>query len=165
MRTHYLLDDLVHNASVLQVVEVPRGGGASNHPQLSYIGGLVGLRSDAYGEEADPLVLGISHSREDVRVPGVRDTVEEQHGDLDAAEGRLLQVHTGEVGDGVGGVGAVADVHHGSDPGLEVVGAPPLLEGLLYDDMAAVLKEGDAEAEAAARFQPEALKPVHHVHG
>lgn len=95
----------------------------------------------------------------------MRDAVEEQDGHLDAVGVRLLQVNTGEVGDGEGGVGAVADVHNGSDSGLEVLDAPPLLEGLLDDDMAAVLKEGSAGPEAAARLQLEVLQALHHFRG
>lgn len=59
----------------------------------------------------------------------------------------------------------MADVHDGSDPGFEVVRAPPLFEGLLYDDVTAVLKEGCAGAEPPAGLQPDALQPVHHVRG
>lgn len=59
----------------------------------------------------------------------------------------------------------MADVDHGGDVGFEVFGAPPLVEGLLYDDMAAVLKEGGAGDESPARLQSEALQPVHHVGG
>ena len=95
----------------------------------------------------------------------MRDSVEEQNGDLDAAGSRLLQVNTGEVGDGIGGVGSMADVDDGGDPGLEFVGAPPLFEGLLDDDMAAVLKEGSAGAEPPAGLQTETLQPVHHIRG
>lgn len=80
----------------------------------------------------------------------MRDAVEEQDGHLDAAKRGLVQVDAGEVGDGVGGVGAVANVDHGGDAGLEIVGAPPLIEGLLYDDMAAILEEGGAGDEPTA---------------
>lgn len=80
------------------------------------------------------------------------DAVKKQDGDLDAAQGRFIQVDTGEIGDGVGGVGAVANINNGSDSGLEVIDALPLLEGLLYDDMAAVLEEGGARAEPPARL-------------
>lgn len=56
--THNLLDDFVHNASVLQVVKV---AGASDQLQLSYVCGLIGFRRDAYGKEADTLVFGVGH--------------------------------------------------------------------------------------------------------
>lgn len=144
-------------------MQVAGGGGVGDQPELSDVGGLVGFGCDADGEETDALVLGVRHGGEYIGVPRVRDSVEEQNGHLDAAGFRLLHVDAGEVGDGVGDVGAVADVRDGSDLGLEVVGAPPLLEGLLYDHVAAVLQEGRAGAEAAAGLQPEALQPVHHV--
>lgn len=163
--THNLLDDFFHDSSVLQVVEVVGSRGASNQPQLSYISRLVGFRSDADGEESDTLVFGISNSGKYVWVPWVRDTIKEQNGDLDAAERRLLQVDMGEVGDGVGCVGAMANIDHGGYPCFEILSALPLVEGLLYDDMAAVLKEGGAGDEPSASLQPEALQPVHHVSG
>lgn len=111
------------------------------------------------------MVLGVGHGGKYVRVPRVGDAVEEQDCDLNAAGRRLLQVNAGEVGDGVGGVGAVADVHDGGDPGFEVGRTSPLFEGLLDDDVAAVLEEGGAGAEPSARLQAEALEAVHHVHG
>lgn len=95
----------------------------------------------------------------------MRDAVEEQNRQLDAGGLRLLQVNTGEVGDGEGGVGAVADVRDGCDSSLEVVNALPLPEGLLHDDVAAVLKEGRPGPEAPARLQPQVLQPVHHFGG
>lgn len=146
-------------------MKVAGGRGASDEPQLSYITGLVGFGSDADGKESDTLVLGFGNGGEYVRVPRVRDAVKEQNGNLDAAERRLLQVNTGEVGDGVGCVGAVAYVDQGGDPRFEIISAPPLVEGLLYDHMAAVLKEGSAGDEAPARLQPEALQLLHHIGG
>lgn len=131
-------------------MKVARRWGTGNHPQLSYVARLVGLRSDADGEEAHALVLGIGHGGKYVWVSWVRDAVEEQNGHLDAGKRGLVQVDAGEVGDGVGGVGAVTDVDHGGNAGLEVVGAPPLIEGLLYDDMAAILEEGGAGDESTA---------------
>lgn len=146
-------------------MKVAGSRGASNEPQLGYVPGLVGLGGDADGEEPDPLVLGLANGGKYVWIPRVRDAVEEQNGNLDAAEGRLLQVDAGEVGDGVGGVGAVAYVDQGGDAGFEILGAPPLVEGLLDDDVAAVLEEGSAGHEAPARLRPEALQPLHHVSG
>lgn len=163
--TYNLIDDFFHNFSVLQVVKVAGSRRASNEPQLSYIAGLIGFGSDADGKESDTLVLGISNSGKYVWVPWVRDAVKEENGNLYAAERRLLQVNTGEVGDGVCCVGAVANVDHGGNPGFELISAPPLVEGLLYDDMAAVLKEGGAGDESSAGLQPEALQPVHHISG
>lgn len=163
--THNLLDHFFHDSPVLQVVKVTGGRRASNEPQLSYVAGLIGFGGDADGEESHALALGGGDSRKYVWVPRVGDAIKEQNGDLAAADGRLFQVNTGEVGDGVRGVGAVADVDHGGDPGFEIIGAPPLAEGLLDDDMAAVLKEGGAGDQAPARLQPQALQPVHHVSG
>lgn len=163
--TYNLIDDFFHNFSVLQVVKVAGSRRASNQPQLSYIAGLIGFGSDADGKESDTLVLGISNSGKYVWVPWVRDAVKEENGNLYAAERRLLQVNTGEVGDGVCCVGAMANVDHGGNPGFELISAPPLVEGLLYDDMAAVLKEGSAGDESSAGLQPEALQPVHHISG
>lgn len=163
--TYNLIDDFFHNFSVLQVVKVAGSRRASNQPQLSYIARLIGFGSDANGKESDTLVLGISNSGKYVWVPWVRDAVKEENGNLYAAERRLLQVNTGEVGDGVCCVGAVANVGHGGNPGFELISAPPLVEGLLYDDMAAVLKEGSAGDESSAGLQPEALQSVHHISG
>lgn len=163
--THNLLYDFFHDSFVLQVVKVVGSRGASNQPQLSYISRLVGFGSDADGEESDTLVFGISNSGEYVWVPWVRHTIKEQNGDLGAAERRLLQVDTGEVGDGVGCVGAMANIHHGGNACFEIISALPLVEGLLDDDMAAVLEEGGAGDEPSAGLQPEALQPVHYVGG
>lgn len=93
----------------------------------------------------------------------MRDAVKEQNGHLDGAGIRLFQVDAGEVGDGIGGVGAMANVGDGSDLGLEVVCASPLFESLLYDYMAAVLKQGCTVAEPSAGLQPEALQLVGHL--
>lgn len=163
--TYNLTDDLFHDSFVLQVVKVVGSRGASNEPQLSYIAGLIGFRSDADGKESDTLVLGISNSGKYVWVPRVRDAIKEQNGNLDAAERRLLQVNTGEVGDGVCCVGAMANIDHGGDPGFEIISAPPLVEGLLYDDMAAVLKEGSTGDESPAGLQPKTLQMVYHISG
>ena len=86
-------------------------------------------------------------------------------GHFDAAGTGFLQVDLGHVGDGVGGVGAVPDVDDGSDPGLEVLRAPPVSEGLLCDDMAAVLQQGHPQTRAAAGLQSNPLESFHHVHG
>lgn len=141
------------------------GGSTGEQTQQVHVGRLVGRTRDAQGEELDAQVLGVSHRREDVRVPRVGDAVCEQHGHLDAAEGRLLPVDPGHVSDGVGGVGAVADVDNGSDLSPEVLDAPPVPEGLLRDDVTAVLQESHPEAQAAARLQPDALESLHDAHG
>ena len=146
-------------------MEIARGGGVGNEPQLGYIGVLVGLWSDSHCEEADALVLGVSHGRKDIRVPGMRDAVCHQYSHLDARWSRLLQVDPGEVGDGIGGVGAMANVGDGRDAGLEIRRAPPLLEGLFDDDVAAVLQEGGPGAEATPSLQTDTLQAVHHVGG
>lgn len=141
------------------------GGSTGEQTQQVYVGRLVGCTRDAQGEELDAQVLGISHRGENVRVPRVGDAVSEQHGHLDAAEAGLLLVDLGHVRDGVGGVGAVADVDNRSDLGPEVFNAPPFLEGLLRDDVTAVLQQSHPEAQAAARLQSDALEPLHHAHG
>lgn len=115
-------------------------GSTGEQTQHVYVSRLVGCTCDAQGEELDAQVLGISDGGENVRVPRVRDAVCEQHGHLDAAEAGLLLVELGHVSDGVGGIGAVADVDDGSDVGPEVLDAPPVLEGLLGDDVTAVLQ-------------------------
>lgn len=163
--THNLLDNFFHDSSVLQVVKVVGSRGAGDQPKLSYVSRLVGFGSDADGEESNTLGLGVGNSGKYVWVPRVRDTIKEQNGNLDAAERGLLQVNTGEVGDGVCCVGAVANINHGGNPGFKIISAPPLVEGLLYNDMAAVLKEGGAGDESLASLQPEALQPVHHISG
>lgn len=97
------------------------GRGAGEHTELVYVGWFIGCTGDAQSEEFDALVLGISNSRENVRVPRVGNTVCEQHGHFDAARARFLQVDLGYVGDCVGGVGTVPDVDDGSYMSLEVL--------------------------------------------
>ncbi len=82
----------------------------------------------------------------------------EEQGDLDAFWARFFQKYLGHVGDGVGGVSAVADVGHRSDAALEVLRAFPLFEGLLDNDVAAVLKQGRSPAEFATCVQADALE-------
>lgn len=140
------------------------GRGAGEQTELGYVGWLVGCTGDAQSEEFDALVLGISNSRENVRVPRVGNTISEQYGHFDAARARFLQVDPGHVGDGVGGVGAVPDVDDGSYTSLEVLYAPPVSEGLLCDNMTAVLQQSHPQAQAAAGLQPYTLESVHQVH-
>lgn len=141
------------------------GGGAGKQTELGYVGGLFGCTGDAQGEEFDALVLGVSDSRENVRVPWVGDTICEQHGHFDAAGAGFLQVDPGHIRDGVGGVGAVPDVDDGSNVRLEVLYAPPIFEGLLCDDVTAVLQQSHPEAQATAGLQPDTLQSVHNIHG
>lgn len=163
--THDFTDDFFNNAFILQVVQVVGGRSTGEQTQQGYVGRLIGCTGDAQGEELDVLVLGISDSGENVRVPRVGDAVCEQHGHFDAAEAGLLLVDLGHVCDGVGGVGAVADVDDGSNVRLEVLDAPPVFEGLLRDDVTAVLQKSHPEAQAAAGLQPDALESVHDAHG
>lgn len=146
-------------------MQVVGGGGAGEQAELGYVGGLVGRTGDAQGEEFDALVLGVSDSRENVRVPWVGAAVCEQHGHFDAAGAGFLQVDPGHVRDGVGGVGAVPDVDDGCNVRLEVLHAPPIFEGLLCDYMTAVLQQSHPEAQAAAGLQPDSLQSVHDIHG
>lgn len=146
-------------------MQVVGGRSTGDQMQQGYVGRLVGCTCDAQGEELDAQVLGISDCGEDVRVPRVGDAVCEQHGHPDAAEAGLLLVDPGHVSDGVGCVGAVADVDDGGDLGPEVLDAPPVLEGLLRDDVTAVLQESHPEAQAAARLQPGALESLHDSDG
>ncbi len=88
----------------------------------------------------------------------------EQQGDLDAFWARFFQKYLGHIGDGVGGVSAVADVGHRSDAALEVLRAFPLFEGLLDNDLAAVLKQGRSPAEFATCVQADALEAFYNVH-
>lgn len=145
-------------------MEEAGGRGAGEKAQLGYVGGLVGCAGDAQGEELDALVFGISNSREDVWIPRVGNAICEQHGHSDAARAGLLQVDFGHVGDGVGGVGAVPDVDDGTYASLEVFHAPPVLEGLLRDDVTAVLQQSHPQGQAVTCAQPCALEPVHHLH-
>lgn len=145
-------------------MEEAGGRAAGEQAEQGYVGGLVGCAGDAQGEEFDALVFGISNSGEDVGVPRVGDAVCEQHGHSDAARGGLLQVDLGHVGDGVGGVGAVPDVDHGSYASLEVLGAPPVVEGLLGDDVTAVLQQSHPQVQAAAGVRPRPVESVHHLH-
>lgn len=107
-------------------MQVVGGRGAGEHTELGYVGWLVGCTCDAQSEEFDALVLGISDSRENVRVPRVGDTIREQNGHFDASRAGLLQVDLGHVGDGVGGVSAMPNVDDGSYAGLEVLLASPV---------------------------------------
>lgn len=146
-------------------MQVVGGGGAGKQTELGYVGGLIGCTSDAQGEEFDALVLGVSDSRENVRVPWVGDAVCEQHGHFYAAGAGFLQVDPGHIRDGVGGVGAVPDVDDGSNVCLKILYAPPIFEGLLYDYVTAVLQQSHPEAQAAAGLQPDTLQSVHNIHG
>lgn len=130
------------------------GGRTGEQTELGHIGWFVGCPGDAQSEEFDTLVLGISDSRENVRIPWVGNAICKQNSYFDAAGAGLLQVDPGHVGDGVGGVGTVPDVDDGSYTGLEVICAPPVSEGLLCDDMTAVLQQSHPQAQAAAGLQP-----------
>lgn len=145
-------------------MQVVGGRGAGEHTELGYVGWLVGCAGDAQSEEFDSLVLGISDSRKNVRVPRVGDTIREQNGHFDASGVGLLQVDLSHVGDGVGGVGAVSNVDDGIYAGLEVLLASPVSEGLLCDNVTAVLQQSRPEAQAAAGLQLYPLESVHHVH-
>lgn len=140
------------------------GGRAGEQTELGHIGWLVGCSGDAQREEFDTLVLGISDSGENVRVSRMGNAICKQHGYFDAARAGLLQVDPGHVGDGVGGVGTVPDVDDGSYTGLEILFAPPVFEGLLFDDMTAVLQQSHPQAQAVASLQPYLLESIHHVH-
>lgn len=146
-------------------MEEAGGRGAGDEAQLGYIGGLLGCAGDAQGEEFDALVVGVSNGGGDVWIPRVGNAVCEQHGHSDAARAGLLQVDLGHVGDGVGGVGAVPDVDDGSYASLEVFCAPPVLEGLLCDDVTAVLQQSHPQGQDAACAQTCPLQSVHHLHG
>lgn len=145
-------------------MEEAGGRGAGQKAELGYVGGLVGCTGDAQGEEFDALVFGVSNSREDVWIPGVGNAICEQHGHSDAARAGLLLVDLGHVGDGVGGVRAVPNVDDGRYASLEVFCAPPVLEGLLRDDVTAVLQQSHPQGQAAACAQPCPLESVHHLH-
>lgn len=131
---------------------------------MGYIGWLVGCPGDAQSEEPNALVLGISNSSENVRIPRVGNAICKQHGYFDVAMAGFLQVHLGHVGDGVGGIGAVPDVDDGSYAVLEVLRAPPVSEGLLCDDVTAVLQQSHPQTQTAAGLQSYPLESVHHVH-
>lgn len=145
-------------------MEEAGGRGAGEKAQLGDVSGLVGYAGDAQGEEFDALVFGVCNSGEDVWIPRVGKAICEQHGHSDAARAGLLQVDLGHVGDGVSGVGAVPDVDDGSYASLEAFRAPPVLEGGLRDDVAAVLQQSHPQGQAVACAQSCPLKPVHHLH-
>lgn len=149
--THDLCEDLLDEVNILQVVEVAGSWRACQQTQLCHVGGIIGRASDAHREELHPLVFGISRGREDVRIAGVRHSIGQQHCHLDGGRPRLSLVHLGHVGDGVGGVGAMADVDDGKDPGPEVLEAAPLFEGLLNEHVTAVLQQCHLPAQATAR--------------
>lgn len=162
VQTHNLRDHSLHDVFILQIVEEAGGRGAGEKAQLGDVGGLIGCAGDAQGEEFDALVFGVGDSGEDVWIPGMGNSICEQHGHSDAARAGLLQVDLGHVGDGVSGVGAVPDVDDGGYTSLEVFRAPPVLEGGLRDDVAAVLQQSHPQGQAVACAQSCPLEPVHH---
>lgn len=144
-------------------MEEAGGRGAGEKAQLGDVGGLIGCAGDAQGEKFDALVFGVGDSGEDVWIPRMGNSICEQHGHSDASRAGLLQVDLGHVGDGVSGVGAVPDVDDGGYMSLEVFRAPPILEGGLRDDVAAVLQQSHPQGQAVACAQPCPLEPVHHL--
>lgn len=126
---------------VLQIVHEAGSGRAGQQPELGRVGGLGCHRRHAHREELDTLVLGLGRGRVDVGVPGVVSAVGHEHGHPDAARHRFVEVELGEVGDGVGGVGAVPDVADGRDPGPEGRCASPVTERVLDEHGAGVLQQ------------------------
>ena len=162
-QTYYLLHDLLHDALVLEVVQKARGGCVGQHTQLLHVAQLSGGRRDAHHEEEHAMAPGVGHGGKDVRVPWVELAVGEQEGHPDRAGKGLALVQVGEVGDGVGGVGPLADVGEVPDAGFEVGHALPLLEGLLRLGAAAVLQEGGPEVQAPLSLEPDPPQAVHHI--
>lgn len=162
--TYNLNYDFFHDVRVLQIIEEFGGRRTGQQSQVCCVGRFIGATGDANREDLYALVLCVSHSREDIRVSGMKSPVCEEQGDLDAFWARFLQKYLGHVGDGVGGVSAVADVGHRSDAALEVLRAFPLFEGLLDNDVAAVLKQGRSPAEFATCVQADALEAFYNVH-
>lgn len=163
--TYNLNNDFFHDVRVLQIIQEFGGWRTRQQSQVCCVGRLIGSVSDANCEGLHALVLCISHSREDIRVSGMKEAIGHQQGNLDALWARFFHKYLGHVGDGVGGVSAVADVGHRCDSALEVLRASPLFEGLLDDDVAAVLKQGRSPAEFAAYIQADALEAFYNVHG
>lgn len=93
------------------------------------------------------------------------DPICKQHSYFDAARTGLLLVDLGHVGDGVGRVGAMADVDDGRYVVLEVLYALPVSEGLFCDNVTAVLQKSHPEAQAAAGLKLHPLESVHQGHG
>lgn len=140
------------------------GGGTGKQTELGHIGCLIGFSGDAQCEEFDTLVLGISDSRENIRIPRAENAICKQQCYFDAVRIGLLQVNPGYVGDGVGSEGTMPNVNDGSYTGLEILCTPPVFEGLLCDDMTTVLQQSHPKTQAAASVQLYALKSLHHVH-
>lgn len=162
--THYFSEDCLQYVFVLQIVEEAGGRGAGQQAEFGHVGRLVGCPGDAQSKELDALVLGISNGRKNVWVSWVWNAVCEQHHHFDASNSGFLLVHLCHIGDCIGGVGAMSNVDYRPDPVLEVFGSPPVFEGLLLDNMTAVLKQGHPGSQAAAAWQPRSLESVHHVH-
>ncbi len=93
----------------------------------------------------------------------MRLAVVQQNGHLHAVRARLLQVDACEVGDGVGGVGAMPYVRHGPDAILEGWHAPPISEGLFGDHMTAVLKESGSEFQALSSLELDVSDPANEI--
>lgn len=146
-------------------MEKDRSRGAGKEAEISNIGRLIGCSGDAQSEELDALVFGFSNSRENVRVPWVGNTICKQHCYFDAVGAGFFQVNLGHVGDGVRGVGAMPNVDYWGYLGLEILCSSPISEGLLCDNVAAVLQQSNSQTQAASSLQPDTSESVHHVHG
>lgn len=124
-------------------MEKARGRGAGEQAALGYIGWLIGCPGDAQDEELDVLAFGVSNSRKNVGVSWVGDAICEQHHYFNASRSGFLLVDLCNVGDGVGGIRAMSNISYGSDPVPEVLRPFPVSEGLLLDNVTAVLQQSN----------------------
>ena len=139
-------------------MEEAGGWGAGKLKQLVHVGLLVGCTAEFQNEECDAFTLGISDSTEDVRIIRVEGKICDQHSHFDAVWPGFLSVHLCHVVDGVGGEGAAADVTDAIDVVPEVLCAPPLIERLLFDHVAAELQQSHPRTQIAAGLQLQTLE-------
>lgn len=107
-------------------------GGAGDGSQPCSHGAWFGRSRQQDGEHSDVVLFGLCSRRHGAGAAWVVASVRHQQRHPEAVGGCLLLKHIGGIGDGIGGVGAMANITHQANPTLEDIQVLPVSEVVLY---------------------------------
>lgn len=136
----YLPEQPLFQIWILETMNELPSRWAGDGSQFGVVLTLSGDVRQSQGKELDGVIFGLCGRCDHVGVPRMVDPVGHQHCDPDAIVRRLLHNHLRGVGDGVGGVGAVANVVHGVEAVVKGIQVLPGQEAMLDAHIAAVLE-------------------------
>lgn len=138
--THYLPEQPLLQIWILETLNELASRWAGDGSQFGVVLTLPGNVRQSQGKELDGVIFGLCGRCDHVGVSRMVDPVGHQHCDPDAVVRRLLHKHLRGVGDGIGGVGALANVVHGVEAVVKGIQVLPGQEAMLDAHVAAVLE-------------------------